>query len=83
MMKRFAFAALVMYAAFGFGASAEIHDDENAKRRRFSFALIGDLQYNTAEETTSFPNLKADIDAKRLAFVVHDGDFHSRYSLPR
>ena len=80
MMKRFAFAALIMYAAFGFRASAEIQDDENAKRRRFSFALIGDLQYNPAEETT---NLKADIDAKRLAFVVHDGDFHSQYSLPR
>lgn len=43
---------------------------------KFDFALIGDLQYGPEGEAR-FPAVKADIDAAKLAFVVHDGDFKS------
>lgn len=54
---------------------ADESESEELEARRFSFALIGDQQYNADEETRTFPPLKKDIDAEKLAFVVHDGDF--------
>jgi hypothetical protein len=40
---------------------------------RFEVALIGDLLY-TPQEDTQFPNLIADINRSKAAFVIHDGD---------
>jgi hypothetical protein len=43
----------------------------------FEFALIGDVPYNDFDATNSFPNMIAEINEARLAFVVHDGDIKS------
>jgi hypothetical protein len=47
----------------------------------FSFAMIGDLQYNTFEEV-HFPKMLQAIDAESLAFVVHVGDFKAGGNAP-
>jgi Calcineurin-like phosphoesterase len=49
---------------------------QNSNNRKFSFALIGDMQYN-AEEEAKFPNLIRDINRSDVAFTVHDGDIKS------
>jgi hypothetical protein len=41
---------------------------------RYDFALIGDVPYDEPQTTNYFPNMIAEINAARLAFVVHDGD---------
>lgn len=41
---------------------------------RFNFALIGDTPYDALQETNLFPNLLADLNRSRSAFVVHVGD---------
>lgn len=48
-----------------------------SKPVKFEFALIGDTPYDDAQETNLFPNLMADLNRAKLAFVVHDGDFKS------
>ena len=40
----------------------------------FEFALIGDVPYNDEQTTNLFPNMIAELNRARLAFVVHDGD---------
>lgn len=47
----------------------------------YSFALIGDQQYNAAEETL-FPDLLDTISRDKLAFVVHLGDFKAGSNSP-
>ena len=42
----------------------------------FAFAVMGDTQYNAAEEA-SFAAMMARVDREDLAFVVHVGDFAS------
>ena len=44
---------------------------------RFDFALIGDTPYDDLQETNLFPNLLADLNRARVAFVAHVGDFKS------
>ena len=44
---------------------------------RFDFALIGDIPYSPAAVSNEFPRLLADLNSRRLAFVVHDGDIKS------
>lgn len=39
----------------------------------FAFGLIGDQRY-TADQRSQFPNLIKDMNAAKLAFVVHDGN---------
>jgi hypothetical protein len=41
---------------------------------RYDFALIGDTPYDAAQETNYFPNLITELNAAKLAFIVHDGD---------
>jgi hypothetical protein len=41
---------------------------------RFDFALIGDVPYDDEQTTNGFPNMIAELNQARLAFVVHDGD---------
>lgn len=47
---------------------------QTMRNARFDFALIGDVPYNEFDATNSFPNMIAEINRARLAFVVHDGD---------
>jgi Calcineurin-like phosphoesterase len=47
----------------------------------YSFALIGDQQYNVAEEAL-FPDLLDTISSDKLAFVVHLGDFKAGSNSP-
>ncbi len=47
----------------------------------YSFALIGDQQYNVAEEAL-FPDLLETISSEKLAFVVHLGDFKAGSNSP-
>jgi hypothetical protein len=72
-------AALVAALAFTAPilADDDRHDHENPK---FSFALIGDAPYGVAG-IAKYPNMQQEIDAERLAFVVHDGDFKSGSTL--
>jgi len=50
---------------------------QNQSHARFEFALIGDTPYNDFDATHSVPNMIAEINRHRLAFVVHDGDIKS------
>lgn len=45
----------------------------------FEFGLIGDQQYNR-ESVAKFPNLMEEVNRAHLAFVVHVGDFHGKFS---
>jgi hypothetical protein len=47
----------------------------------YSFALIGDVQYNEAEEAL-FPHLLAAIDLEDIRFVVHVGDIKAGANVP-
>lgn len=74
---------LLFTGVFGFPSDesfGEPSGKEGLKRRKFDFALIGDLLYN-AEEEAKFPNLIDDINKEKIAFVVHDGDIKSGSSL--
>lgn len=43
-------------------------------RRRFDFALIGDMPYNRAQEA-EYDRVMEELNARELAFVTHVGDF--------
>ena len=43
----------------------------------FQFGLIGDMPYTAAHATNDFPRLIRELNARPLAFVVHDGDIKS------
>ena len=43
----------------------------------FDFALIGDVPYDEMQRTNLFPNLIADLNRARPAFIVHNGDIKS------
>jgi hypothetical protein len=49
--------------------------------KTFSFALIGDMQYN-AEEERAFAKLRETINQEDVAFVVHLGDFKAGSNSP-
>jgi hypothetical protein len=51
--------------------------DRRGWARPYAIGLWGDVPYNDAQKTTGVPNLIADMNAKRLAFTVHDGDIKS------
>lgn len=54
--------------------------DNGHDRARFESALIGDTPYNDAQ-MQKFLRMQRQIDAARLAFIVHDGDFKSGSSV--
>ncbi|MGE0825730.1 MAG: hypothetical protein AB7G75_13015 [Candidatus Binatia bacterium] len=54
--------------------------DDSTPRQRFAFALIGDHPYDATQEA-KVPFLMAELDAAKIAFVIHDGDFKSGSSL--
>lgn len=55
-------------------------EKEGLNTPRFAFALIGDLPYDQRQLQT-FPDFLHRLDAEKLAFVVHDGDFKNGRSL--
>lgn len=58
-----------------FGANAHDDDrDRDGESRAYAIGLWGDLPYSDLQATTGVPNLIADMNAQKLAFVVHDGD---------
>lgn len=59
---------------------AEPSEKEGLNTPRFAFALIGDMPY-TQSQLQAFPGFLRELDAEKLAFVVHDGDFKNGRSL--
>jgi hypothetical protein len=45
--------------------------------RPYSIGLWGDLPYSAEQQTTGVPNVIADMNSQRLAFIAHDGDVKS------
>ncbi len=43
----------------------------------YSIGLWGDLPYNADQQTRGVPNIIADMNAQKLAFIAHDGDIKS------
>jgi Calcineurin-like phosphoesterase len=73
--------ATALSATLGFSAVASAQPPERDRTpRKFTFALIGDQQYDAAQEA-AFPNLIKDINQANVSFVVHDGDLKSGSSL--
>jgi hypothetical protein len=61
-------------ALLSIGLITSVSADDNDP---FSFALVGDQEYNAAQ-TAKFPNLIEDINNdKSIRFVIHDGDIKS------
>ncbi len=61
-------------------AYAEPSEKEGLNTPRFTFALIGDMPY-TQPQLQTFPVFLQKLDAEKLAFVVHDGDFKNGRTL--
>lgn len=83
-MKQLLSLALLMALQLGFfqdisaaDAGARLPAPPKSKPMKFEFALIGDTPYDDAQETNHFPNLIADLNRAKVAFVVHNGDFKS------
>ena len=64
---------------------ADSDDRDDGERKRFSFALWGDMPYFTPgtvdTQSSKIPSLIADINAAKVAFTVFDGDLKSGSSL--
>ena len=56
------------------GCASFRHHPAHRQGGSFEFALIGDVPYNAEQTTNLFPNMIAELNHARLAFVVHDGD---------
>jgi hypothetical protein len=63
----------ILGAVFSGCATSSLSSDARTPAH-FDFALIGDVPYTEADATNGFPNMIAEINQARLAFVVHDGD---------
>jgi hypothetical protein len=61
-------------------SSVRVTADGPGSRHPFEFALIGDHPYDAAQEA-KVPFLMADLDAAKIAFVIHVGDFKSGSSV--
>ena len=73
------FSSLALAALIFCGVAACTTPPQN--QQRFSFALIGDQQYNELEER-QFPDLLEAINREDLKFVVHLGDFKAGGNSP-
>jgi hypothetical protein len=62
--------------------SAHAHDDDRGESRAYAIGLWGDLPYSDLQATTGVPNLIADMNEQKLAFVVHDGDLKAGSGTP-
>lgn len=71
-------AALILLVCMGCGTPAGRPATHTASPDlRYDFALIGDVPYDELQSTNLFPNMIAEMNRARLAFVVHDGDIKS------
>jgi hypothetical protein len=75
---------LLLAACLSIGAvfSAHAHDDERGESRAYAIGLWGDLPYSDIQATIGVPNLIADMNEQKLAFVVHDGDLKAGSGTP-
>jgi hypothetical protein len=65
--------------------SAHADDDDRDGRgesRAYAIGLWGDLPYSDVQAQVGVPNLIADMNAQKLAFVVHDGDLKAGNGTP-
>ena len=67
--------ALITFALLINGCTTAIQ--QGIFHKSFDFALIGDVPYTAEQETNLFPNMIRELNAAKLAFVVHDGDIKS------
>ena len=72
-----AFQLSFLHAISAADTAAKSPAPPKSKPMKFEFALIGDTPYDEAQETNLFPNLVADLNRAKIAFVIHDGDFKS------
>src|SRR6185503_2991174 len=56
--------------------------DDRDGREPYSIGLWGDLPYSDLQAKTGVPNLIADMNARKLAFTVHDGDLKVGSGVP-
>jgi hypothetical protein len=74
---RWTSAALAMVSLSQAGiTNAQTPINTGATPNRFEIALIGDAPYSALEER-QYPNVIADINRSKAAFVIHDGDIQS------
>jgi hypothetical protein len=76
---------LAAFLAIGPALSAHADDDDRDGRgesRAYAIGLWGDLPYSDAQAQVGVPNLIADMNAQKLAFVVHDGDLKAGNGTP-
>lgn len=83
-MRRWHFLLLGLFTTMLVGLSSLVYahpsEKDGLEAAKFDFGLIGDLPY-TSEQDAKFVNLINEINQKKLAFVVHDGDFKSGSTL--
>lgn len=74
-----ALSAIVTMAIGGWAKSTKADDFryQNDSSRKFTFALWGDMPYNTTDATTKVPALIDDINKSGVEFSIFDGDFKS------
>jgi|SRR3954451_23127217 hypothetical protein len=70
-------AALLAAAASATLAGAHRHPSSSHRGGAYSIGLWGDVPYSDTQKTTGVPNLVADMNGRRLAFTVNDGDLKS------
>lgn len=83
-MRKWHFLLLALFTTLLVGLSSLVYahpsEKDGLEAPKFDFGLIGDLPY-TSEQDAKFVNLINEINQKKLAFVVHDGDFKSGSTL--
>lgn len=83
-MRKWHFLLLALFTTMLVGLSSLVYahpsEKDGLESPKFDFGLIGDLPY-TSEQDAKFVNLINEINQKKLAFVVHDGDFKSGSTL--
>ncbi len=67
--------AFIIIALLATGCTTALQ--QGVLHKPFDFALIGDVPYTDEQETNLFPNMIRELNAAKLAFVVHDGDIKS------
>jgi hypothetical protein len=77
MIRRYPFISLLAAIVFALSGCSTAPKSPAS----FSFALMGDIQYNPREEEI-FPQLLDAVSAQDLAFVVHVGDFKAGSNSP-
>jgi len=76
-------AGLLIAGAVAVNAWADRDDDEDRNDDgRYAIGLWGDLPYSDLQAQVGVPNLIADMNSRKLAFTVHDGDLKAGNGTP-